>query len=1088
MPGTIDLTIDGKSYKVNWNGAGAPTADDVTDIENTIRGRRPARLPNTSRPSGLRGSLPGAQAGFVPLTPPAPGRPALGEERMQATPEKKPAGASEQELNNAWGMFGLKPPKLESGIESTKRALSNPIKKTVTEGSKKLQEIDRKDQIVKQTKEQRRKQLERIANDPNNPNSQEAKRKLYEERVREQIASGPKMTAKPSAPGKPGPNASEDEYDAWQLKNMSDDALRQEAMKRQERMLDGPEARKRFQRADKAYEERKGIGLLLDPEYKYRSLQSETKTLVDPNATTKEKLGAGANLASGWVGAVTLGSKDLVLDAAGAIAKPVLKKLGTRIAGKSAEEAVEIAMKEFKIPEHLAQKTVKEAAEAVEPVIKSGTPKIQTLKTEAIKPLSKTASKNAAMSADREAMGLDILPQTERKTFKTSLDNAEKKGLDKSAHATAQGVLEKPRALNDEETAGMTLRAAQIKNEHKQILNQIDEAIQKGEDVGALRNQLNSVESEFDTITQALKKSGTESGRSLAARKLTLADDYSLVANVQKAQAKKGSKLTTEERMTIEKLTAELEEAKNRVTQLETDSIIKRISQGQKIKASKEALAAERADLVGELRTVWKEQAGRLNANPVPIEALPVIGKLAVNLIKEGALTVAEIAVRLREYIPDVSEQDIVEALKTVDADSMKRLKGKETLRAKVAQEKAEFAIQDAIKNLAPETKAGRLRRETFDAINIPRSLMATGDMSYVLRQGAVIGASHPGRAAGAFTDAVKAYFSKNTAEEIDYVLRNSKEALKREKAGLYIAPLNRASLETAEETFMSNLAGKIPGIGKIVEASERHFVTGLNKLRADVFDDFARKYPEASDETLALYADFLNKATGRGNLGKGGAEAKAFLNAIFFSPRNAISRLQTPTALITSWKDPIARKEIAKDLAKFTGVVSTALYLAKLNGAEVNLDPHSSDFLKMKWGNTRVDILAGFQQPVRALLRIAFAGPELRSGKDVLTGKSFDRDGIFEREKRDPAKIVQQFLEYKASPPLSLGRTLITGQNAVGEKMEVDEALLRSVVPLFLQDLDETMKEQGYAKGAAFGAAGFLGAGVNTYDKNKKK
>ena len=81
-----------------------------------------------------------------------------------------------------------------------------------------------------------------------------------------------------------------------------------------------------------------------------------------------------------------------------------------------------------------------------------------------------------------------------------------------------------------------------------------------------------------------------------------------------------------------------------------------------------------------------------------------------------------------------------------------------------------------------------RTPRELFvDIITLPRTLMATADFSGVLRQGALLSARHPRLAGKALVQSSKAFFSQNTADEIDIAIRKHEFQPIREKAGLKV-------------------------------------------------------------------------------------------------------------------------------------------------------------------------------------------------------------------------------------------------------------------------------------------------------------
>ena len=115
------------------------------------------------------------------------------------------------------------------------------------------------------------------------------------------------------------------------------------------------------------------------------------------------------------------------------------------------------------------------------------------------------------------------------------------------------------------------------------------------------------------------------------------------------------------------------------------------------------------------------------------------------------------------------------------------------------------------------------------------------------------------------------------------------------EESGLSLSDMGH-DLSQREEAFMSQWAERIPGVGRVVRASERGFFGFLNKLRADTFDDLVRRSIaagvdfKANPKALSDIASFVNAATGRGNLGKLNSSAP-LLNGLFFSPRLIASR-----------------------------------------------------------------------------------------------------------------------------------------------------------------------------------------------------
>lgn len=384
--------------------------------------------------------------------------------------------------------------------------------------------------------------------------------------------------------------------------------------------------------------------------------------------------------------------------------------------------------------------------------------------------------------------------------------------------------------------------------------------------------------------------------------------------------------------------------------------------------------------------------------------------------------------------------------------------------------------IQETIDGMAPVT-AGRVGVE---AINTLRTLKATADMSAVLRQGLILSVMRPRLAAKAFVKAGKSFFYEYTAEQVEEAIYSADQHYLREKAGLYVAPLGPGKLGKREEMFMAQWIEKVPAVGTVVKASARHMTTYLNMVRVAVFDEFLIKNPNATQEELVAWADWINVSTGRGNLGRAAAIANT-LSLGFFAPRFAISRVQTPYRIFKHWKTPRVRKAIARDFVGLVGLGSLALALADLiPGVEVGLDPRDPDFGKIRIGKTRIDIWGGVQQPVRVVWRIGLAVTD-RAG---ITGKE-----LTDQEKNvDPLDLVGRFAEYKLGPAVTVPLEFLKGKTIVGEPVTPSMAAARVVVPMWIDDVADAYRLSGVPRAVAVGGLTFFGVGANTYEDSEFK
>jgi len=401
----------------------------------------------------------------------------------------------------------------------------------------------------------------------------------------------------------------------------------------------------------------------------------------------------------------------------------------------------------------------------------------------------------------------------------------------------------------------------------------------------------------------------------------------------------------------------------------------------------------------------------------------------------------------------------------TPQRDKRVRLEELENAAVKLAAKKRD--VKALIDSKKPLTRT-QIAREVG---SLSRATLATADMSGALRQAAILGARRPGTFAKSFGKAFGAFFSQHKADAIDFNLRNHPNQVKRDKSGLFLATLD-GPIRAGEEQFASRLAEKILGFGKLVKGSNRNMTTMLNMMRAASFDQFAKTYPNATDVELRAWADYVNKASGRGDLGSFNRAAEDLATA-FFAPRFTASRVQTPLAFFKNWKNPRVRNEIAKDFFAFSTVTASAIGLAQLAGADVGTDPESSDWGKIIVGNTRIDLFAGLQQPARILAVAALKGKQAFGGREVNTNL------------RD---LMSRFVFYKLNPTVTGLVALVEGKNAIGQEQGKVETLIRAFAPLVWQEVhDLWVGTHDPVKTTAAGAGAFFGLSISEHTPRKK-
>jgi len=407
-------------------------------------------------------------------------------------------------------------------------------------------------------------------------------------------------------------------------------------------------------------------------------------------------------------------------------------------------------------------------------------------------------------------------------------------------------------------------------------------------------------------------------------------------------------------------------------------------------------------------------------------------------------------------------------------------------------------AVEDLQKNAGETLKRGHSKAYGFvmNALNLPRSIMSSLDFSAPLRQGVfLVGRKEFYNNLGRM---FKAFGSERVYQEMMESIKARPSYKMMKNSGLSVSDLD-GNFTTREEAFMSQWAEKIPVLGKGIRASERAYSGFLNMLRADTFDTLVTKFKEANpesefdDKRLSDLAGFINNATGRGKMLRDLEAAAPMLNAIFFSPRLIASRVNLLNPAYYIKLDPMVRKEAVKSLLAFGTIAATIAGLFAANDDwNVETDPRSSDFMKLRTGDTRYDILGGFGQYITLGSRLATNETKTTLGEVKELGKQ-----LGDKNRLD---VLLTFLENKGSPVTTYVMDYLRGKNAIGEpfdqtwkipatevspSFELRKAEISRFIPLFLQDAVSLMNEKGVAKGAAMAAPAVFGVGVQNYGDN---
>lgn len=282
-------------------------------------------------------------------------------------------------------------------------------------------------------------------------------------------------------------------------------------------------------------------------------------------------------------------------------------------------------------------------------------------------------------------------------------------------------------------------------------------------------------------------------------------------------------------------------------------------------------------------------------------------------------------------------------------------------------------------------------------------------------------------------------------------------------------------------ERLIPNLTQKIPW----VKISARCFVTGTNVHNWLIFKNHHRAMLKINEriasgriklkpgeafsieKEMREFASLLTDLSGRGQLGRAAGLAPA-ISSMFFAPRYTIGRILSPRHLISA--NPRIRAEAWKDLVTFVAGVGGLVLLGKaLDLWDVELDPHSAEYMSIRIGETRIDPWGGYRQYLVFLTRIVTG-----TGLSSVTGAEYDVN---------PLMAATHFVRGKAAPLFSILMDFWTGKTFVGEEVDVSnmKQWLERMSPFAIWDIYEAyMEDPGRAVGIAIPA--ILGAGVQTY------
>lgn len=295
-------------------------------------------------------------------------------------------------------------------------------------------------------------------------------------------------------------------------------------------------------------------------------------------------------------------------------------------------------------------------------------------------------------------------------------------------------------------------------------------------------------------------------------------------------------------------------------------------------------------------------------------------------------------------------------------------------------------------------------------------------------------------------------------------------------QAKLRLLKLDETKYSLQDESIRGRWAARIPGIA----ASNRAFTTFLNLVRADSFDAIYASAKDKSTATVRALGAFVNDATGYGDLGTGKLGRMADgLSTTIWSPRLLASRFRLLVGASFFKGTAESRKIIAKEYAGTLFGMWALYQLASLAGFEIEDDPRSSSFGKLRDGDIYIDPMGGLIQVTVLASRVA-------------TGETVNQQG---QTKVAPTyETIARFLRMKFRPSISAGLNAIElatkedPKNVIGEEITAGSIAKELVTPMSLGDIYKLMEEAGVAKGTLYEIFQLFGAGLQIYNADQKR
>lgn len=299
--------------------------------------------------------------------------------------------------------------------------------------------------------------------------------------------------------------------------------------------------------------------------------------------------------------------------------------------------------------------------------------------------------------------------------------------------------------------------------------------------------------------------------------------------------------------------------------------------------------------------------------------------------------------------------------------------------------------------------------------------------------------------------------------------------------------------LEQTKVPIVSKVVGR--AVGKTYKASQDAYALFNNRTRADLFDMYVKVAEQSGvdfdAENLEAIGRMVNSLVGRGRLGPLEPVAQ-YVNVPFFSPKMLKSHVDVLFEPLSGGGGGFigqeagtnfVRKQAALNLLKIIGGTAAVLGLAALFDRDsVEPDPRSSDFGKIRVGDTRFDVTGGWSSIAILASRLATMKKKSSITGEVKEINERDKEGKLKFGTPTGKDLIYDFFENKQSPPFAVLSDILEGQTFAGEKPTLLTSLRDLYEPLPLGNIRELKNNPNSAPLLIAMIADGLGIATNTY------